>query len=83
MFVRFPFCSVSPIHSLSGGQKTFIGLAIILGLNAFKSSPILLLDEADSHLDPENARALSIYLKREVPGQKIVISHRRETAEYG
>lgn len=83
MSARFPFCPISQIHTLSGGQKTLIGLSIILGLNEYKPSSLLLLDEADSHLDSSNARALSLYLKKTVGAQRIVITHRRETIEYG
>ena len=79
---KFPFSPPCQVHSLSGGQKTLIALSVIFGLNAYKPSRLLLLDEADSHLDSDNARAFSLYLRREMESQCLVISHRRETAEF-
>lgn len=61
-----------PIHSLSGGEKTKVGLAIIL----LRQPDLLLLDEPTNHLDMPSILWLEQFLK-EFKGTVVVISHDR------
>jgi ATPase subunit of ABC transporter with duplicated ATPase domains len=61
-----------PVHSLSGGEKTKVGLAIIL----LRQPDLLLLDEPTNHLDMPSILWLEQFLK-EFYGTVVVISHDR------
>lgn len=61
-----------PVHSLSGGEKTKVGLAIIL----LRQPDLLLLDEPTNHLDMPSILWLEQFLK-EFTGTVVVISHDR------
>ncbi|MDO4906699.1 peptidase domain-containing ABC transporter [Neisseria sp.] len=63
-------------NALSGGQKQ----RIILARALYREPKILFLDEATSHLDMENERAINENLKR-LNITKIMVAHRRETIE--
>lgn len=62
--------------ALSGGQKQRIVLARAL----YREPKILFLDEATSHLDIANERAVNTNLSR-LPIIKIMAAHRKETVE--
>ncbi|QQK79292.1 ABC-F type ribosomal protection protein [Salicibibacter cibi] len=59
-------------HSLSGGEKTKVGLALIL----LKDPDLFLLDEPTNHLDIGAVEWLSQYLQQ-FKGAVVVISHDR------
>lgn len=61
-------------NGLSGGQKQRLLLARAL----YKRPRILALDEATSHLDLDNERAVSAAL-REMRLTRLIIAHRPET----
>ncbi|MUG85172.1 ATP-binding cassette domain-containing protein [Paenibacillus timonensis] len=61
-----------PFTSLSGGEKTKVGLAVIL----LREPDLLLLDEPTNHLDMAATEWLEGYL-RAFPGTCVVISHDR------
>ena len=63
-------------NALSGGQKQ----RIILARALYREPKILFLDEATSHLDMENERAINENLKF-LNITKIMVAHRKETIE--
>jgi ATPase subunit of ABC transporter with duplicated ATPase domains len=63
---------VRPVETLSGGQKTRLGLAALL----MDRPDLLLLDEPTNHLDVDGLRWLEGFL-REYPGAVLIVSHDR------
>ncbi|KQL46397.1 multidrug ABC transporter ATP-binding protein [Brevibacillus choshinensis] len=66
------FSQDTPIHTLSGGQKTRLALAKTL----LSEPDLLILDEPTNHLDFETLTWLEGYL-RSYPGAILVVSHDR------
>jgi ATP-binding cassette, subfamily F, member 3 len=63
----------TPLATLSGGQKTRLGLATLL----LGAPDLLVLDEPTNHLDVEALAWLEGFV-REYPGAVLIVSHDRE-----
>jgi ATP-binding cassette subfamily F protein 3 len=61
-----------PVASLSGGQKTRLGLALLL----LREPDLLILDEPTNHLDVEALEWLEGFV-RGFPGAALIVSHDR------
>ena len=71
------------LNSLSGGEKSIISLAILLTILQTSNFPLIILDEAESALDPMNAQAFAqLILQSKNKSQFIVVTHRKETMVY-
>ncbi|MGF7088509.1 ABC-type multidrug transport system ATPase subunit [Kroppenstedtia sanguinis] len=68
-----------PVDSLSGGEKQRVNLARSLMLN----SPVLMLDEPTSSLDPQSTETVEKMMirVRDLGRTVLLISHQREQAE--
>lgn len=63
-------------HSLSGGEKSLISLALIFAIQEYKPYCFYIFDEIDAALDKKNSELLANLLKRYMKnGQYIVITH--------
>ncbi len=64
------------LESMSGGEKTLLGMMFIFALHIHKPSPFYILDEAEASLDKENARKLADFVKQmSKQAQFIVVTH--------
>jgi len=70
--------SVYDVSQLSGGEKTVAALALVFSLIKVKKPPMLLMDEVDAFLDPENVKLITSYMKEHLVKacQTIMISHK-------
>ncbi len=77
----------APLGSLSGGERTAIGLAFILALNTLLARKVgfLILDEPTSNLDDDRRRILIEILKGFKGGERIpqliVVTHENDIIE--
>ncbi|MDR1961679.1 MAG: AAA family ATPase, partial [Gracilibacteraceae bacterium] len=67
---------------LSGGERAFTAIALLLALLRVRPAPFCLLDEIESALDEANVKRFASYIRKISAGtQFIIISHRRGTME--
>ena len=74
---------VYELEQLSGGEKALAALALILAIQKYQQSAILLLDEVDAHLDAKNVIRLGNILAnraKESGFQCIMVSHKESLA---
>ena len=73
---------VTRLSLLSGGEKSLVALSILFTILKIKSFPLVILDEAESALDPANVeRFANMILKVSELTQFIVVTHRPGTME--
>lgn len=67
---------------LSGGEQTFVAIALLFSILKVNPTPFSILDEIEAALDEVNVYRLGEYIKRSFPEtQFILITHRRGTME--
>lgn len=74
---------IKNIMSLSGGEKSFVAIAIFMAILKVKPSPFCILDEIEAALDDVNVARYANYLKEYYTDktQFILVTHRRGTME--
>jgi chromosome segregation protein len=77
-----PGKNVVHLNLLSGGEKTLVALSILFAILQNKSFPLVILDEAESALDPANVERFgNIIHENSHKTQFVVITHRPGTME--
>lgn len=80
--VQLPGKSLQNINLYSGGEKSFIAIALLFAILAVKPTPFCILDEIDAALDDVNVSRFATYLNNYLDDtQFVVITHRRGTME--
>lgn len=80
--VQLPGKGLQNINLYSGGEKSFIAIALLFAILRVKPAPFCILDEIDAALDDVNVSRFATYLKNYTDqSQFIVITHRRGTME--
>lgn len=80
--VQLPGKGLQNLNLYSGGEKSFIAIALLFAILEVKPTPFCLLDEIDAALDDVNVSRFATYLKNYLNAtQFIVITHRRGTME--
>ncbi len=73
---------IKNLVQLSGGEQSFIGIALFFAILQVNPTPFCILDEIEAALDEVNVARLAEYIKRYASGtQFIMITHRRGTME--
>lgn len=79
---QLPGKSTQNLSLYSGGEKSFIAIALLFAILEVKPTPFCILDEIDAALDDVNVSRFATYLKNYLAQtQFIVITHRRGTME--
>jgi chromosome segregation protein len=77
-----PGKNVNSLNLLSGGEKTLVALSVLFAILQIKSLPMIILDEAESALDPSNVEKFAeIVSQNSKKTQFVVITHRPGTME--
>ncbi len=80
--VQLPGKGLQNLNLYSGGEKSFIAIALLFAILRVKPAPFCILDEIDAALDDVNVSRFATYLKNYTERtQFIVITHRRGTME--
>ncbi len=73
---------IKNLVQLSGGEQSFIGIALFFAILQVNPTPFCILDEIEAALDEVNVARLAEYIKRYASGtQFVMITHRRGTME--
>ncbi len=73
---------IKNLVQLSGGEQSFIGIALFFAILQVNPTPFCILDEIEAALDEVNVARFAEYIKRYASGtQFILITHRRGTME--
>lgn len=82
MMVQPPGKRLINYNLLSGGEKSLIGVALVLAIFQVKPSPFCILDEVDAALDEANVERFAEYIKMfKAKTQFVVVTHRQGTME--
>lgn len=73
---------IKNLISLSGGEQSFIAIAIYFAILKLRPAPFCILDEIDAALDEVNVRKYAQYLKKFTgTTQFVLVTHRRSAME--
>ena len=73
---------IKNLISLSGGEQSFVAIAIYFAILRLRPSPFCILDEIDAALDEGNVRRYAQYLRNFTDTtQFILVTHRRSAME--
>ncbi len=73
---------IKSLLQLSGGEQSFIAIALFFAIIQVNPTPFCILDEIEAALDEVNVTRFAEYIKRYTDGtQFVVITHRRGTME--
>ncbi len=79
---QMPGKNAQNLSLYSGGEKSFIAIALLFAILEVKPTPFCILDEIDAALDDVNVSRFATYLKNYLSQtQFVVITHRRGTME--
>lgn len=82
IFVEPPGKIIRNLSLLSGGEQTFVAIAIYFAILKVRPAPFCILDEIEAALDDVNVSKYAHYLRRlSNQTQFIMITHRRGTME--
>ena len=80
--VQPPGKAVTTISLLSGGEKSFVAIALYFAIMKVRPTPFCVMDEIDAALDDANVTRYAEYMRSMTDGtQFIVITHHRATME--
>ena len=80
--VQPPGKAVTTISLLSGGEKSFVAIALYFAIMKVRPTPFCIMDEIDAALDEANVERYAGYMRTMTCGtQFIVITHHRATME--
>jgi len=75
---------IKSLALLSGGEQTFVAIALIFAILKVNPTPFCIFDEIEAALDEVNVYRFADYInKLSVDGQFVLITHRRGTMEVG
>lgn len=73
---------IKNLISLSGGEQSFVAIAIYFAILRLRPAPFCILDEIDAALDEANVRKYARYLKHFTDHtQFVLVTHRRSAME--
>ncbi|MBQ8387536.1 MAG: chromosome segregation protein SMC [Clostridia bacterium] len=73
---------IKSLMQLSGGEQSFVAIALFFATIQVNPTPFCILDEIEAALDEVNVARFAEYIKRYTDGtQFVVITHRRGTME--
>ncbi len=73
---------IKNLISLSGGEQSFVAIAIYFAILRLRPAPFCILDEIDAALDEANVRKYARYLKQFTDNtQFVLVTHRRSAME--
>ncbi|MDE5946209.1 MAG: chromosome segregation protein SMC [Oscillospiraceae bacterium] len=73
---------IKNLISLSGGEQSFVAIAIYFAILKLRPSPFCILDEIDAALDESNVARYAQYLKKFTDTtQFVLVTHRRSAME--
>lgn len=82
MVVQPPGKKLVNYNLLSGGEKSLVGIALVLAVFQVRPSPFCILDEVDAALDEANVDRFAEYVRQFAENtQFVVVSHRQGTME--